>query len=292
MPEDPDASLPYMEIDGEVQAVPYRNIDPVGPAGSINSSVEEMLHYIQMNIDQGTFRGTQVISEQMAGEMQRPQFVSSTSDPEFPELGYGSYGLGLTVSTYRGHKLVAHGGGIDGFISSMSWMPHQKIGVMVLTNFSGVNPVPTLVRNRVYDELLGLDPVDWVGRTREDLAEARERQEEQQREKEESRAVGTSPSHALADYAGTYLHPGYGAMEVRVNGDGLGVTFDQFEFRLNHFHYDVFEVEAGPGVPVDDLMVVFLYDKKGVVDRLLAPLEPTVADIVFQKVVQEEGERR
>jgi hypothetical protein len=39
-------------------------------------------------------------------------------------------------------------------------------------------------------------------------------------------------------------------------------------------------------------MVVFLYDKEGVVDRLLAPLEPTVADIVFQKVVQEEGERR
>ena len=68
--------------------------------------------------------------------MQSPQSIV-TERMENPELGPETYGLATWVSSYRGHKWVQHGGGIDGFISQMAWLPNDSIGVVVLSNMSG-----------------------------------------------------------------------------------------------------------------------------------------------------------
>ena len=76
--------------------------------------------------------------------------------------------MGLAVTNYRGYRLVMHGGGIDGFISQMAWLPRERIGIVVLTNYSGAGdtPVPNFLTYHLYDVVLGLDPVDWVARAR------------------------------------------------------------------------------------------------------------------------------
>jgi CubicO group peptidase (beta-lactamase class C family) len=284
MPADADHSLPYMIRDDRVVAVPFRNIDAVGPAGSINSSVEEMLRYIQMNIDQGSWRGTQLFSKDVAREMQSPQSATGVV-AEYAELGPGAYGLGVSVSGYRGHTLIAHGGGIDGFISSMSWMPGARIGVVVLTNLSGNNPVPTIVMRGVYDRLLGLEPVDWFGRTKAEQEAAERRRQEQERAREAERVAGTSPSHALAAYAGAYEHPAYGRADVALRAGRLVLTIDGLEMPLEHWHYNVFRV--GRATDGSDRFrgtrVAFAYGAAGRIDRLQIPLEPAVADIVFSR---------
>ena len=33
--------------------MPFRNIDPIGPAGSINSNVEDMAKYVMMHMAEG-----------------------------------------------------------------------------------------------------------------------------------------------------------------------------------------------------------------------------------------------
>ena len=203
---------------------------------------------------------------------------------ESEELGFSTYGLGLGVTTYRGHKLVSHGGGIDGFISAMSWLPADKLGVMVLTNFGGNNPVPNIVARNVYDRFLGLDQVDWVGRTRKQQEEGRARQEKMRQEREAERKPGTSPSHELAAYAGSYEHPGYGRVTIQPAGSDLELTLDKFVVKLKHFHYDVFEMtDPGNTVPLSG-RVAFLTNKKGEVDRVGIPLEPNVSDILFSRV--------
>lgn len=262
--------------------VPYRNIDAVGPAGSINSSVEEMLHYIQFHIDSGAYGGHQLLSKQSAAAMQTPQALVGGPETWPDELGTATYGLGLGVSTYRGHKLVQHGGGIDGFISQMSWLPRERIGIMVLTNMSGNNPVPTLVTRNLIDRLLGLDPVDWVDRTRTQQAENEVRQAKRRAERAAERKPGTSPSHPLSAYAGSYEHPGYGRFTVETDGKALVLSWDGFRIQLEHFHFDVFESPERPGVPFNG-RVTFLMNAKGDVDRMAVPLESNVADIVFTR---------
>jgi hypothetical protein len=178
---------------------------------------------------------------------------------------------------------VQHGGGIDGFISLLSFMPREGIGMIVLTNLSGNNPVPTIVVRGVYDRVLGLEPVDWAARVREQQAESRESDDAAE---EDERREGTAPSHPLADYAGSYEHPGYGVITVEVDGGELKATFNKMSAPLVHFHYDVFEVAEDPLVAFGELKVMFRYNKKGEIDRLLVPFEPNVDDIVFRRVAE------
>jgi CubicO group peptidase (beta-lactamase class C family) len=264
--------------------VPYRNIDAVAPAGSINSSVDEMLHYVQFHIDSGRYNGRPILSKDNTVLMQTPQMLVGSEDIWPDDLGIATYGLGLSVSSYRARKLVQHGGGIDGFISQMSWMPKERIGVVVLTNMSGSNPVPNIVTRNVFDRLLGLDQIDWVARTKKQLAEAEARRTKQREERAAERKPNTSPSHPLSAYVGTYEHPGYGRLTVQVNGDALVVTFDSFNARLKHFHYDVFEIDDPMNLVPLSGRVTFLMDKKGDIARMAVPFESNVKDIELTRV--------
>jgi CubicO group peptidase (beta-lactamase class C family) len=265
--------------------LPYRNLDAIAPAGSINSSVEEMLHYVQFHIDSGRFGSRAILSKDNAVRMQTPQMLVGSDEIWPDELGVATYGLGLSVTSYRGRKLVQHGGGIDGFISQMAWMPKERIGVVVLTNMSGNNPVPNIVTRNVFDRFLGLEPIDWVGRVKKQRQEADARQKKEKEERAAERKPNTTPSHALSAYAGAYEHPAYGRLEVRVNGNALGVSFDGFSVRLKHFHYDVFEIEEDP----ENLValagrITFLMDRKGDIARMAVPFEREVKDIEFTRV--------
>lgn len=264
--------------------VPYRNIDAVGPAGSINSSVEEMVRYIQMHVDSGRYRGREILSTKNTMEMQTPQMLVGSQEIWPDELGMAAYGLGLSVTSYRNRKLVIHGGGIDGFISQMAWLPRERIGVMVLTNMSGNNPVPNIVTRNVMDRMLGLDQIDWVGRIKQQQAEAEERRKKREEERAAERKPNTTPSHELAAYAGTYEHPAYGTLTVRQEGSSLTLSFDEFTVALKHFHYDVFEVDdPGNMVPLSGRLT-FGLNTKGDIERLEVPFESNVSDIVFKRV--------
>src|SRR5438876_1627792 len=277
------AAAPSSTECGLVQ-VPYRNIDAVAPAGSINSDVEEMLHYIQFHIDSGRYNGRAILSKENAGLMETPQMLVGDQEIWPDELGVATYGLGLSVTSYRGQKLVQHGGGIDGFISQMSWLPKERIGIMVLTNMSGTNPVPNIVTRNVIDRLLGLAPIDWVARTEKQLQDAKAKRIKQRTDHAAERQPNTSPSHPLSAYGGTYEHPAYGRLSVQADGAALSLSFDGFNVPLKHFHYDVFEIDD----PMDALplsgRVTFLMDSKGDIDRMAVPFEPSVKDIEFTRV--------
>ena len=286
MAQSDDFAWPYEKRNGAVVKVPIRIIDQVGPAGSIVSSVEDMVKYIQFRMDHGTSTTGPKISVAAEDQMQSPQMVvGSTFGPAiWPGFENNTYGLGLNVATYRGHQAVAHGGGIDGFNSQMSWLPKDQIGIMVLTNLGGDNQVPTMVVQSVYDRLLGLDPIDYIAvQHAKDAQNAKEAAEARQAVKA-VQVQGTSPGHALAAYAGTYEHPGYGKLIIRQAGSGLEAALDDIVAPLHHFHYDVFEIgDPGNIVPLSGL-IAFSTNIKGEVDQLTVPLEPSVKPIVFQRV--------
>jgi CubicO group peptidase (beta-lactamase class C family) len=285
MPGSGDFSYPYQPRDGKLERVPFRNVDNVGPGGSINSSVAEMLNYIQMHINLGQWKGHRILSERNARRMQSPQSVVSENMDD-PEKGPETYGLATWVSSYRGHKWVQHGGGIDGFISQMAWLPNDSIGVMVLTNMSGENnPVPNMVVLRVFDDLLGLEPIDHNARARKAAERGRARADSVRKKLEADRVAGTSPSHPLTDYAGRYHHDGYGTFEVAVGaGGGLVITVDGFALPVEHWHYDVFHLDPRKvrGAPFSGL-IQFGMGTDGKVQRMAVPLETSLGPTVFER---------
>ena len=282
-PASGDQALPYVLQSGVRSRVPFRDLDHMGPALSINSNVAEMLGYIRMHMDGGEYDGRRIISEENSSLMQQTQFAIP-GESRFPELGQVSYGLGLRVGSYRGRKMVAHGGGVDGFISLMSWLPRERIGVIVLTNRSGdMNPVPTILAYNIYDRLLGLQAIDWTARNLELRDEQRARSAATARDLESGRTPGTLPSQELAAYEGRYHHPAYGSMTVRAVEGRMEVVYDAFRLELEHYHYDTFVIRSHPAlVPVTGL-ITFTIGESGEVASVAIPFEPNGADIVFER---------
>jgi CubicO group peptidase (beta-lactamase class C family) len=278
---DENFSWPYAKVKDEVRRVPFRVIDEIGPAGSINSSVAEMSRYLLLHLGKGKYGEKTVVSEAFVAQMQMPQMVIQQPQT-FEEVGHTSYGMGLFVTQYRGLKLVHHGGGIDGFIALISLLPQKNIGVVVLTNLSP-NAAPPVITYSVFDRLLGLEPVNWLERVREQEKKQREAAEEARKRRLTPPQEGTRPSHALAAYAGEYEHPGYGLLVIGNSGETLTARFNSFTAPLEHFHFDVFQAPELPLNPLSEMKFTFAMDARGEIDRVSAPLETGVAEIVFTR---------
>ena len=279
-----DYSLPYQRREGKVEEVPFRKIDNIGPAGSINSNVNDMLKWVTFHLNKGKVGDKQVVSEAGQKEVYTPaMFMRQPMLSIQPDKqSHMVYGLGWFIETYRGHMVVHHGGAIDGFYFLNAFLPNDNIGVVVLSNLGGT-PLVQLSMGYILDMVLGLDPV-WEKLIPERFAEAKKEEaaaKDREKEEEAERVKDTKPSHPLADYAGEYEHPAYGVISVEIKDNALQGKHFFFDFKLDHWHYDVFK-------PSDHLTkITFLTNLKGDIDQLSAALEGSVPPILFTRKASE-----
>ena len=271
-------AIGYNEDDGKIEAIPYRNIDVIGPAGSINSTIEDMAKWAILQLNKGKYQKKKVVSEGMMGEMHRPHTIvpKGASKEEF----YTNYGLGWFITSYRGQLLVHHGGNIDGFSALVAFLPHEKTGMVILTN-KNATPITTVIRNEVIDRLKGLSDIDWNKKVSKKFKEAMEAAKKAQKEGKVKPVANTKPSHALKDYVGKFKHPAYGQMNISLKKGKLKVQYHTFDLALKHFHYDVFQVNEGMFKGVN---LLFSMNTKGEVNKISTELQAGVAPIEFDKV--------
>jgi len=279
---DPDHSLGYRAQNDSIQRLPYRDISLVGPAGSINSSAEEMLKWVGLHLAGGKLGSTQVIQASTLKDMYRPYTpISGLGDDA--ELGPMSYGLGWFIDTYRGHYRVQHGGNIDGFTASVTLLPKDGIGIVVLVNQNGA-ALGELVARHAMDRLLGGAMRDWSGQAlaRTKAAQAVARVATQK--KAAARIPNAPPTHPLAAYAGTYADSGYGAATVSIERDTLRVTYNGISAQLQPWHYETFSALRNPDDPTfEDAQFTFRTSTAGRVDAVLASMDANVPQTVFRR---------
>lgn len=280
-----DFAHPYHKDEnrGAVSEIPFHLIDSIGPAGSINSNVEDMARYAIFQLGNGKVGDRQIISEANLKLNHTPQ-VPMPQGLAQKEIGPRSYAMGWVISSYRGHPLWWHNGGIDGFYALLSLLPDDHFGVVILTNLLDDDPVPEIVAYHIYDRLLGLDSIDWIKRF-QDLDNKQKAAEDEERKNEASeRKPNTHPSHELKDYAARYENPGYGILTIQTDGTALKASLNQLFFPLQHYHYDVFESPPDSTGPVDIGKLRFLTNMKGEIDSIAAPLEPEAPEIIFTRM--------
>ena len=272
-----DFSFPYSKRDEKITRIPFRNIDAIGPAGSINSNVMEMSNWLIMQLNGGKFKGETIISESFLKESHSPQMVASGSMSD--EVFYSSYGLGWSITSYRGHLRIEHGGGIDGFVSLVCLLPKDSVGIVVLTNYDNARIID-VIRNTLIDRLLELEEMDWHKKIFDPYKKAQEDQKDIKAE-DVSRLKGTKPSFPLKDYQGTYEHPAYGTFNIELSDGHLVATRKPFEFSLEHYHLDIFEADDPI---IGKQKFVFHYNVKGEIDKLTMNLQEGVSDIEFTRL--------
>lgn len=288
-----DFSLPYRkdEHSGAISEIPFHSIASIGPAGSINSNVEDMARYAIFQLGTGKVGPRQLVSEANLKLNHTPQVPMPERSPS-KEIGPRSYAMGWVISSYRGHPLWWHNGGIDGFYALLALLPDETFGVVILTNTLGDNPVPEVVAYHLYDRLLGLEPVDWAKRFQDIEAKQKKAEEDERKEELSHRKADTHPSHALKDYAGQYEDPGYGVLKIETDGNALKGSLNKLSFPLQHYSYDVFESPPDSTASVDIGKLRFLTDLNGTINAIAAPLEPDAPEIIFTRVVEKAHSQR
>ncbi len=281
-----NAALPYSNVTGEIKAIPFRNLDVVAPAGSINSNINEMLVWLKMHMEGGVHQGQRLIQEATLKETHSPQTVMKIT-PDMPwygssEIENTAYALGWATQTYRGHTMVRHTGGIDGFISSVSFFPNENFGVVVLTNVGETYLAISLALN-IFDRMLGLDHFDWNSRFDSNKELLQDMHKKSVEDLVSARKADADPLHKLADYVGTYQHAGYGDMVIALEGDGLQATFNGIPFNLSPHNFDVFAATSPDEGDEFFLLVSFKTDQHGDVYSFSMGFEPTVDAIEFIK---------
>jgi CubicO group peptidase (beta-lactamase class C family) len=279
--KDPDFAQPYDERDGKLVKIPFRNITNIGPAGAINSSANEMAHWVTVHINNGKYKDRQVVAPTTLSDMHAAYMPTGGSSTR-ADISPSDYGLGWFIDTYRGHQRVEHGGNIDGFSALVCLFPNDGLGFVVLTNKNGT-PFPDLVAETAVDRILGLEAVDWIGDAAKRQAEGREAQKAAEQKKATRRRPGTAPAHKLAEYAGDYWHPGYGALRVDLKGTQLAFTYNAITTPLEHWHYETFNGLKTDDPTFQDMKLTFRTDVNGNVAAVAAPFEPTLDETVFAR---------
>lgn len=277
-----DFALPYEEKDDQIRLMAFRNIDNVGPAGSINSNIEDMTGWLIVHLNKGKLSGKQIINQATLTDMHTPH-MAIAAIPEEPEVSPSSYAMGWMVNTYQGHYRVQHGGGIDGFTALVTLFPRDGLGIIAFANRSG-SSLPGLMTLHAADRILELKYKDWNGEALEKWKVAKGAQKEAEEKKDTLRKTGTQPAHTLEEYAGEYQHPGYGVLKIELQSERLVMTFNNIVTPLEHWHYEVFNgLENPDDHTFEDMRIRFLTNMKGDVDAVAAPFEMMVDEIIFKR---------
>jgi hypothetical protein len=103
-----------------------------------------MALWVRLMIAKGVYNGKRLVSEKGFEELTRKQInIGGSID----------YGLGWFLRQWKGHKVVEHGGNIDGFNAQVALMPDQKLGFVLLTNVTA-SSLGAVAMNTIWKNLV------------------------------------------------------------------------------------------------------------------------------------------
>jgi len=222
---DTNASSAYTVINDSILKIPYANIDNLGPCGSINSSVNDLSHWLLMLVDSGRFEEKQVLPFAAIRETWKSQMVvGDPANPVFPMKHFATYGLGLDLNDYAGRKVMSHGGGTDGFVTQIMFVPEERLGIAVLTN-TDANGFYEAACYQLLESYLRLPYRNLSEIFYQVYKERTFAQESEIREWQERVSKKPDPTLPLDRYAGKYTNSVYGEIEIKKENNKLNIYF-------------------------------------------------------------------
>jgi len=222
----------------------YEDIEGVAPCGAVVSNIEDLSHWLIALMNDGQYRGRQVLPADVLRQTLQPAIGLPNTAAEqrgFWEVLNAAYGMGRQTAAYRGHLVTYHGGDLPGFHSQVSFLPRERLGVVVFVVGNHTAPLYNYVTYNVYERLLGLDQTPWIERGLDIRLKNKAAGTQARKKAGEDRVPNTKPSHALTDYVGDYENPAYGLLKIGLSGNELRFDFHKMKMPMTHFHYDRFD---------------------------------------------------
>lgn len=223
-PNAPNKCSPYTMQDGKIVKIPYCFIDNLAPAGSIGSSVNDMSHWVMMQLDNGKYNNTQVVPAAALTETRTPASILGNSRPLFNEGHFSLYGLGWLLQEYCGKEIISHTGGVNGFVTSVTLIPEEKLGIIVFTN-TDQNSFYEALKWEIMDAYLGKLYRNYSKIYLDFYKHNFDKEQQKDMMLRDSVALNLKTAFPLKEYTGNYFNDVYGNMKVVLENGELKMKF-------------------------------------------------------------------
>jgi CubicO group peptidase (beta-lactamase class C family) len=216
---------------GTLKKIPYGNIDNLAAAGSISSSISDLSHWVMAQLDNGRYEGKSVIPAAAIAQTWYPHSIMGNGGHRYNRAHFALYGLGWMLNEYVGRKIVSHTGGVNGFVTSVTLVPEEKLGIIVFTN-TDANSFYESLKWELLDAYLQL-PYRNYSNLHYGFYRSQQRSDAEWLAKKKD-TIASKPATALplASFAGDYTHSIYGKMNIKMDGNKMVASFEHHKGRL------------------------------------------------------------
>jgi CubicO group peptidase (beta-lactamase class C family) len=245
-------------------------------AGGLYTTAGDLARWLSLQLNDGVIDGRRVFPAGLVASTHKPLVNFDTKFGPYHRTGYG---LGWYTGSERGRPMIHAFGSFVGNWSHVSFRPDRGVGVAVLVNeeaFGG--QVTGLISNYAYDRLAGLADIDALYAMQLTEAKAKVTEARAQASNEMARRAArpwmlTLPRGA---YAGAYVNPSFGTIQVANRPQGLVISFGLLSAIAEPYTKpDAVRVAFTPS---QASVVTFKAGKGGAIDEL------TYGDISFRRV--------
>ncbi|MEA1899090.1 MAG: serine hydrolase [Bacteroidota bacterium] len=263
---------PHYNIDGSVEIIKSDYADNIGPAGSMWSCVDDMSIWIDFLLNEGKIGDKALLKPETFSELFSPQTIIPKSNfyptSQLTNPNWTTYAMGWFQHDYKGRATYFHTGSLGGLVAIIAMVPENDFGIYVFSNLDHAE-LRHAIMYKAIDLYIDEDNSrDWNKEVLELYDGIRNRQKTRRTSMIDKRVQNTKPSLPLDQYAGIYRDDLYGDITISYKENKLTLSFtSSISGKLNHWHFDTFEVIRPEKHLKSDLMV-FQLDYKGEVSGL------------------------
>lgn len=233
-------ALLHVRVDGKWIAKNTRQPDAQAPAGGASTTLNDLVLWMRLQLNEGKLDGRQLISAAALAETHTPQIVTGFNQDQGRVV---SYGLGWNVNVERGGKVFwKHSGAFAlGMRTEVAMLPAEELAIVVLSNAAPTG-VPEGLIESFFDLVLdGKLQRDWVEFANRMFDEEIKKELGQERDYSHPPTQPTPPLR-LSAYTGKYANDFFGTIELAENGGSLILRLGPkpIEFPLRHWERDAF----------------------------------------------------
>ncbi len=227
------------------------NDDVNSPAGGVSSTLNDMIRYLRLQLNDGTIDGVQVIDASALRQTHKAQNIVRSD-----YTSIAAYGLGWEITSVNGSVRVEHGGDLTSGVSTLITLhPEEGMGIVVLTNgFPGGHVLKKAVA-RGWEDLYFTGAVqnDWYAEIGNQINAAMQPGSSVLNPYTTlgDASKNAAAPRALESYCGSYYQDYYGNLTIEKGTGGLVLYLGPVaaKYVLTPYDGDIFYEQAtGTGV--------------------------------------------
>ena len=163
-----DSTFYKPDVPGELATTPHVISDPLNftvsvskiypysrahaPSSTLHSNVMDMMNWAVANLNKGAFKNQRLLQPDTHELMWKPR--AETNWKTYPP--YKHVGLSWFIGSHKGHTIISHGGGDEGYRTFFLLFPEQSTAIVIMGNSDTFHSHDTALA--VLDVLLGEEP--------------------------------------------------------------------------------------------------------------------------------------